>query len=685
MKFLLGTVIFLGAFLSFQVQPLTGSSLLPAFGSTPAVWTTCLIFFQLTLLVGYLYAHLSKRYLNPQGQLLLHVALVGLTALTLPLNIGAEEIKYQSAPQLAVLIELMKHVGPTFIILSATTPLLQSWFERSFPRSMGWRLYALSNFGSVLALLVYPLVLNVYFGLSLQQSIWSIIFVGYGATLTITAAILSEQQTYKAAPAPSETLGSTNTDIIKWLCLSGASCFVLVGISTRLTQDIPATPVIFTLPLLLYLLTFIITFERTAAYSRIFAAVGLVLGVVAYALEAYATYDLTTHTRVGLICGVGLFVFYSMHGELARSLPNSSDSTLFYLVIAAGGAIGGVLSGIIAPLAFDDFYEYPLGLIGSVYVAIFIWFKQNQRKQRVAVVTLGLIASLTVILVQQHEKQGHTIHQERNFFGVLRVNDTEPANDADTTYRELMYGEILHGYQHSDQRGQVPRGYYSPQSGLGVAIQNIPLEDQDAPLSIAVIGLGTGQIATWVSPATANESESKNSDSLDFFEINPEIKLISDNHFSYLADAKERGADINTFIGDGRLELKRRLESHGRAQYHVIVMDAFLGGAIPTHLVTRESMALYLALLKNSGVIAFHISNRYLDLKPVMNAFAEEFSLFVGVVNSRNDGIHSEWVLLSRSQLFFQQPKVKANVETLKNESILWTDEHHSIIPLLKR
>jgi hypothetical protein len=328
MKTLLGSLIFLGAFLSFQLQPLTGKALLPDFGSMPSVWTTCLLFFQVALLAGYYYAHLLRTYLGLKFQLITHLLLIGAATLILPLDIGSDAKNVFSDPQAQVLLELMSDIGPLFIILAATTPLLQSWFVTAYPAARGWRLYALSNLGSVLALLGYPLLLDTYFGLNIQQSFWTILFIVYGILLTLTAFKLSTAPPNATTSIPTEK-GVSAKDILNWLSLSGVSCFFLVAISTRLTQDIPATPIIFTIPLLLYLSTFILTFDKPQTYSRFVALMGLVLALIAYWIETTATYDLSTYQRVGLICATGSFVFYTMHGELARALPDTSQSTLF--------------------------------------------------------------------------------------------------------------------------------------------------------------------------------------------------------------------------------------------------------------------------------------------------------------------------------------------------------------------
>lgn len=683
MKTLLGSLIFLGAFLSFQLQPLTGKALLPDFGSMPSVWTTCLIFFQVALLLGYYYAHLLRTYLSLKSQLMAHLLLMGAATLILPLDIGSDTNNVFSEPQAQVFLELMRDIGPLFVILAATTPLLQSWFVKAYPAAEGWRLYALSNLGSVLALLGYPLLLDTYFGLFIQQSFWSILYVVYGALLTLTAFKLSTAPDNAAKSTVLQKIISIK-EILRWLSLSAVSCFFLVAISTRLTQDIPATPIIFTIPLLLYLSTFILTFDKPQTYSRLVALIGLALALIAYWVETTATYDLSTHTRVGLICAAGSFVFYAMHGELARALPDKSQSTLFYLVIALGGALGGILSGLVSPILFNDFVEYPLGLMCAVTIAAYIWHSEHRRFLRRSSAALSLITLAVIGTPVLTDSSRDTVHKKRNFFGVVTVNSEISNASATGSYRELLYGEILHGYQYTDQRSQVPHGYYAQNSGLGLAIQNTLLDSPDVPLSIGIIGLGTGQIATWASPTVIGGGAISVADRMDFYEINPEIEVIAENLFTHMSEARARGAHINTIIGDGRIALQEKLERDGAKQYDIIVMDAFVGGAIPTHLVTLESMFLYRSLLKSNGVIAVHISNRYVDLKPVMKALAQEFGMWSGLVNSEHDEVHSEWVLLSPSPFFFQQPQVKNAVDAIPGEARLWTDNFHSIVPLLK-
>lgn len=620
--------IFLSAFLIFLVQPMVGKRVLPWFGGAPGVWTVCLAFYQTALFAGYAYAHLLIRFAPPRVQLLVHALLVA-SALAAPSVLPQREAMpgTEWSPEARILVLLLGHVLLPFMVLASTGPLVQSWFARCHPDRSPYPLYAVSNLGSLLALFAYPFLLEPRLGLAETGEYWAVGFAAVGALVLGTAALAlrpapegaSARDIEEEAGRPAVTPGV----IALWLALSAAAVVMLNGLTNRLCLDIASVPFLWVLPLATYLATFVIAFSSDRAYRRapLFA---LVIGLLALSAFQLAWTDRTNtdaHSGLAMIFTSlsAVILYYTallfgacfiLHGELHRLRPAARSLTLFYLCVSAGGAMGGLFVGLAAPRLFDGYAEFGFGLAlvlllggyaaarerGGVRAA---WSGAGWPVRVAASFALLLAASEAYLAVRTHPAQ---VHQERNFFGVLRVLE---AGEGDSAMRAMMHGTTLHGTQYLEGAWRrSPTSYYGQASSLATAMQARP---PGRGARVAVIGLGAGTIAAYARPG----------DLFRFYEIDPAvIRLARDTgDFTYLSEARGR---VEVRQGDGRLSLETE-QAAGEAQnYDLLVIDAFSGDAVPVHLLTREAFETYRRSLAPGGVIALHFSNRHFDLMPVL-------------------------------------------------------------------
>ena len=587
---LYATTVFLSAFLLFQVQPLIGKYILPWFGGTSSVWTTSLLFFQVALLAGYAYAHLIVSRLSPRAQGTLHLALLTAALLALPIT-PSDGWKPGPAddPTWRILALLTVSIGAPYLLLSSTGPLLQGWFSRTYPGRSPYRLYALSNAGSLLALVSYPVVFERLLGLQTQTRVWSAGYVLFAVVCgTVAWRLLRAPPVApagdRAADPPaaarasggrvdrerggSEERSPGRLDAVFWLALSAAGSTMLLATTNVITQDVAVVPFLWVLPLSLYLLTFIITFDNERWYDHTFFALMLVVAATAVIYAIYGGVELSLPAQVGIFSGVLFFVCMSCHGELVKLRPGPSQLTLFYLMVAAGGAIGGVLVAVVAPLVFDGFWEYHSGVFGACALVAAVIGRDQLRRRREQPARAGetwqLLAAAAVLavvgglfglawLLDEDVDRAHAnvITMERNFYGVLRVVDAL-ADDPAQRRIALVHGTILHGFQYqaAEKRGWATT-YYGPESGVSIALNQHPRRRTTAgPLRIGVIGLGTGTIAV---SADAG-------DYLRFYEINPTVVELSGEYFTFVSDAVARGADVDVFLGDARIVMERQRE-----------------------------------------------------------------------------------------------------------------------------
>ncbi|MEO8099912.1 MAG: fused MFS/spermidine synthase [Acidobacteriota bacterium] len=669
--------IFLSAFLLFQVQPLMGRYILPWFGGTPAVWSVCLLFFQCILLAGYGYAHWVGSLKSKTTQTTVHLTLLLASLLLLPVAPDAARWKPAGAdhPEWRILLLLLATVGGPYFLLSSTTPLLQRWHTLAKGSGAGWRLYALSNFGSFLALFSYPFLMEPYARLRTQSWIWSGLYVGFVAICATTAwkvrSLATETPTEEIAASGEKPAAST---VAFWLALAATASTLLLATTNLITQDIAVAPFLWILPLSVYLLSFILTFESDRWYKRLPFAIltGLAVPVAVITASAGVVYlPLWGQAAVYL---VALFITCMLcHGELAAARPAARYLTRFYLMVSAGGVAGGVFVALLAPVLFRQFTEYPMALVGTCVLGMVAWFRAGawaewtKENFRVRIPLMALLfGALGAIALAVLPSVGRTARDiERNFFGILWVVDrTDQGGD----YRQLTHGRIKHGSQYlSGPLHSQPTSYFGPRSGVGVVMHAL---DQPAR-NIAIIGLGAGTMAAW----------GRDGDAMRFYEINPDDEPVARKWFTYLSDSK---AKVDVALGDARVVLERELAEGHRNDYDIIVVDAFSSDAIPVHLLTAECADIYRQRLKPDGVLMLHISNLNLNLEPVVRGLAAHLGwtpfhfLSSGYPPAGEDG--SNWVLVSPDPQWAKRAKLDTLVSGwTKAPPLLWTDDFSSL------
>jgi SAM-dependent methyltransferase len=671
---LYAATIFLSAFLLFLVQPLLAKQILPWFGGTAVVWTTCMVFFQFVLLLGYAYSHWITTRVSPPKQNLVHLVILAASLAFMPMMPDAMwKPDGTENPVARILALLFATVGLPYFMLSSTSPLLQAWFARAYPDTSPYRLFALSNFASMLALLGYPLLIEPRFDTPDQSKVWS---VGYAAFVVLCGVLTWKARSLaplahpasEDAPAVAQEPRPTAARIALWLTLSAMGSVVLLGVSNHLTQNVSSIPLLWVVPLAIYLLTFILCFEGRDWYKRD-AYLGFLVWILCVMAWFLADKSLQFELLWQLaVFTVGLFfVCMFCHGELARLRPGPRHLTLFYLMVSLGGVVGGVLVGIVAPVTLPGFLELEIALVIVAHLALAL----NIGRATPIVAMFALVAVFTTgaMVYRIHTFMQDTIHIERNYYGVLRVKETTSRlEDEEARYRSLVHGAILHGEQWQNEKyRRSATTYYRGGSGIGMSI----LAHEGLPIKVGVIGLGTGTLAVY------GDAD----DTYRFYDINPAVERIANTYFSYLKDSK---AKIEFVLGDARLQLERESPQ----EFDVLAVDAFTGDSIPTHLITDEAVSAFLRHMKPDGVIAYHVSNRFLDLKPVLLAIAEKQGLEYAYVDQRsNDGdTTSDWVLLSRSKKILLRPEIVASTEPVAPQPgwRLWTDAYNNLLQVFK-
>lgn len=679
---LFAATIFLGAFLLFQVQPLIGRFLLPWFGGSPEVWTACMLFFQVFLLVGYAYAHLLIRMKNARLQAVLHIGLLAAALLFLPI-IPMDSFKptARDIPVVQILLICSWVVGIPYLLLSATSPLVQAWFSQAFPNRNPYRLYALSNTGSLLALISFPFVFEPLLSRVQTANLWSMMFAVF-ALLCASAALLrnkysrADQLTINGDLKENPSKRSLSGWWL-WLALPAAASVQLLAVTNKITQDIAVIPFLWVLPLALYLLSFIICFEHQRWYKRRVFVPLFILGIVGV---IYARIMEQQFLDVRLLIGLYVFMLFSCcmvcHGELYRLRPPAKHLTMYYLIIAAGGAMGGFFVAVICPLIFSVYIELYLGLLGCV---LFLLLAERdipklQAKRRPYWIAALIIVGLTGIsfMGQRTTDNQRAIENERNFFGVLTI--WEQAWDRPDEHALLMqHGTTFHGLQfQSPEKKDIPTAYYAPDSGIGVTLRKMPKQNNRR---IGIVGLGVGTIAAY----------GGETDTICFYEINPEVERFARKYFTYLDDSR---SDIKVILGDGRLSLEKEKPQY----YDVLVLDAFSSDAVPTHLLTVEAMEIFLKHLADDGVLAFHISTMHLDLHSVVWKLAEHLGLETAWIESYEDdqvgALASDWILLARDGDFLDSEVIQdaeTSAKYRRKDVMLWTDDHINLLEILKK
>jgi SAM-dependent methyltransferase len=744
--------ILLSSFLLFLVQPILAKQILPWFGGSAGVWTTCLVFFQVTLVLGYAYAHLLTRRGIGSRQFVVHIVLVLTSLATLPIIAGPfwKEV-HGIAPALRILSLLTLTVGLPYFLLAATGPLLQKWLSTAasspLPDASVFRLFALSNLGSLLGLLSYPFLLEPALPLRTQALAWSCGYVLFAA-----AAI---GYTYKRRQLPSRDGPDLSRDpqavghpalrlVCFWVACAALGSALLLSATNQITQNVAAVPLLWIVPLSLYLFSFTVCFEGHHGRgwyvrSRWVSAAMLATGAMAWALFADRG-NLSVHVALPVFMAGVFFGCVLCHGELARTKPAPEFLTHFYLSIAVGGAFGGLLVGLVAPLMLAGYWEMPLAVIALAILGLYCTCEEARLKLRTSWITnvvLALISTafillllgglpsaldpytlewtkivqgdarwgcaalliLSALLFQRYHAwravalgalfcslsfswesyrtvQANTRYATRNFYGTLRVS--ESAFGA-RVVRQLTHGTIMHGAQvmQLPQRA-IATTYYGASSGIG---RTISFAEQNNPsIRVGSVGLGVGTLTAY----------GRSTDSFRIYELNPAVLDIAETQFDYLKDSK---AQIDRVLGDARLSLEREL-NEGRfdqvdQRFDVLSLDAFSGDAIPIHLLTEEAFATYARVLKPNGVIAFHLSNRYLNLPPVVAQIAHRAGFDAILIADRPAAWlmnPSDWVLVTRNPAllrFLESTAVRTRIAARENLPV-WTDQFTNLVQILK-
>jgi spermidine synthase len=701
-RVLYGGVVFLSAFLLFLVEPMAAKRLLPVLGGSSAVWVTCLVFFQATLLLGYLYAHWMVRH----GRVWVHLALLSaaVVALALPsllevlvgsMGVGID-LNWSASdhPVSTIFAMLGATIGLPFLMLGSTSPLLQVWWARRESGAVPYRLFALSNAGSLLALVVYPLLVEPHMTLAIQRDCWAVAFAVYAAMcgwLGIGASRGKQARSFTRsipnddAKKPHAAQRADRRQMWMWFLLPMGAAMQLTAVTSHLSQDIAAIPLLWILPLATYLVTFILAFEMPGLYRRWVVARML---VVMLASLGYALSRLDTRLPVGLAVlfyMAEIFVAcWFCHAEVYRLRPDTAErSTVFYLLVAAGGVAGTFFVGIASPLIFRANYDLAIAFVVTAVLAAIVTWGDGPAQRILWSTGSVLLLALTVLLHIEYGR--HALMRSRNFYGSLRVIEADyddqsaaqgtNANGSASTgtgpVRVLMNGRIRHGMQMMDSdRRRTPTTYYGQDSGAGVALRYCC---ESRPKNIGVIGLGAGTLAAYGRPG----------DRFRFYEINPLVEPIARNLFTYLS---ESSAAISIVNGDGRASLNRESPQ----KFDVLVVDAFSGDAIPLHLLTREAMEVYRRHLAPGGVIAFHVSNSYLNLAPEIARLADVEGMQARAVESFavpvEGAYRATWVLVSADPGFFQKPGLDAATTRIPQQPNLrlWTDDYSSLLPVLE-
>jgi SAM-dependent methyltransferase len=682
---LFALTVFVSAFLLFLVQPMFARMALPLLGGSPAVWNTALVFYQGVLLLGYGYAHLSLR-LGVRRQRWLQIAVLAAAAVALPLRVpGGWLPPEEGSPVGWLLLLLAVSIGLPFFVVSSGAPVLQRWFAAAGHRQSRdpYFLYAASNAGSLAALIAYPLLLEPFLSLGAQAAVWGAGYAALGVLCLACAVSLGrrpsetvvgeeegEADPEESAPPAPVTAGRA----LRWVAWAAVPASLMAGVNTYISNEIAALPLLWILPLGLYLVTFILAFARRQAFPDAWVArmlVPLVCGLVLAMVTR-------TSRPLALLILLHLAVFFLAallcHRRLANDRPGPADLTRFYLWLSVGGVVGGAFNALLAPFLFRSIAEYPVALVAACLVARIgtaeappVGFRRDVFP---AVLVGGLAANLVVlgpqwwpvgstsgvlyagpllltlllagrpvrfglciaaVLAAGTLAQNPAIHTERSFFGAYKVSRSPNGR-----YHFLTHGNTLHGQQEWDPPSPRALTYYYPTGPIGVVLTRA-----SRFRSVGVVGLGAGTLAAYARPGQR----------WTFYEIDPAVQRIAEDPrlFTYLRDAR---APYRVVLGDARLSLR----AAGRGEFDLLVLDAYSSDAVPIHLLTREALQLYLEKLAPGGVLAFHISNRHFDLDPVLAALARDLGLastacYDSPITDEEDADGksvSDWVFLAR-------------------------------------
>jgi len=688
--FIFAISIFLSAFLLFQIQPMIGKFILPWFGGTPAVWSTTMLFFQVLLTGGYAYAYWLIGRVKSNRKSVIHIALsvfallvvavlafTWISPITPPATLKPADV---SSPVLDIFKLLVISVGLPYFILASNGPLMQAWFSHIYPQGSYARLYALSNLGSLLGLLAYPTLIEPNLSLKYQGWLWSSGFVLFGL-LIIFIAFQNQRAAPLSTPEPASVPSSgrpSSALLSLWIALSATASLLLLSITNQISQEVAVIPFLWILPLSLYLLSFIFAFSGERGYNR---KLYLILFAFSVALILYVLINLeSVHVYVQILAYCLLMFSACMlcHGELYLLRPDAQHLTSFYLMVSIGGALGGIFTSLIAPFIFNGYWEFMVAL--AMTLALWLTVLRagrigNHSAWARFMLTVFLLA--TVLLSQVGNFTG-TLFSKRNFYGVIRVRELIPDGSTESAYA-MSHGITVHGLQFiKPELRDAPTTYYIRDGGAGVALLNHPRAGQG--LKVGLLGLGIGTLAVYGQPG----------DDYRLYEINSIVTDLAAGQGGYFSFVSNSKANIITVLGDARISLERELADGHPQNFDVLVLDTFSSDSIPVHLVTKEAFDLYLKHLAPDGIIAAHISNRHLDLRPVFWQLAKYYDLQIVSVNYPGDnlgGYATDWLLLTRDPALLEIPGIASHATDMSGYTTdlkLWTDDYSNLFQILK-
>jgi SAM-dependent methyltransferase len=669
LRTLFASVAFLSALLLFQVQPMLGKRLLPWYGGSPATWTACMLFFQLLLLGGYAWADALVRRAPQRLQLILQLALLAAAIALLPIGPSdADRPVALDAPLLQILSVLARTAGVPYLALACTAPLLQHWYERASGQSP-YALYAFSNAGSLLGLLLYPFALEPLLPMAQQARLWSTLFVLFAAGLA-ACGLRAGRAARPRAAAPDTAPPPSAGVQARWFALALVPSVLLLAVTNHITVDVAAVPFLWVAPLTLYLLSFVLAFagERFCPRGLLLPLWVACTGALGIGLFAHGTASLAQQLLVPLI---SLFVCALLcHGELARAQPPPAQLSRFYLLLSAGGAAGGVFVGVCAPLLFTGFFELQIAVIAAY--AVLLWALPREPRtpalSRWLWLGVGLgvpfIAASIWVQGQDRTRSGRVIEQRRSFYGVLGVIAIDKEG-----VTLLTHGRIRHGMQFQDPaRALEPTLYFGPDSGAGRVLR---LHAIDRPRRIGVVGLGAGTLAAY----------GRAGDHMRFYEISPDVVAAARTHFSFLRNS---AADVEISVGDGRLALERE-PAQG---FDVLVLDAFSSDSVPAHLLTTEAFAIYARQLRKDGVLLANVSNRHLDVERAVAGSAAHAGFVLRIVETESDAARgyarARWALMARTRAQLDRLLAGATPSSLRGAPVTWRDDFSNLAQLLR-
>lgn len=691
--------IFLSAFLLFQVQPVIARYILPWYGGSPAVWTTCLLFFQVGLLGGYAYAHGLVSWFRklPPAQYGIHMGLFVLALFLLPItpDDSLKPTGEESSPVPGILLLLTSTVGFPYLLLSASGPLLQHWFGDAFPGRSPYRLYSISNLGSILGLLTYPFLFEPLLGVRNQTLLWSFGFIVYAFGAGACGLTFMRKTREPGVHAAS---GNASTEPGKpgvlnpalWVVFAACGSMLLLSLTNQMCQDVAVVPFLWVLPLSLYLLTFVIAFDHERWYRRAIVmplAAGAVAAVVYLINQQFATGEMHIVWQLTIFLSAIFFGCLVCHGEIVRIKPPTRHLTFFYLAISFGGALGGIFVSVVSPLVFDGYWELHVALLLLASLSLLELFRQWKQSSKsrflyawipLAVMVMGGL----IFGIHRHitTTRAGGLDASRGFYGVLRIYEENVLTE--DYYRALYHGRISHGRQYLDDKFRgLATTYYSTESGIGAAFASHPSRTagNTAPMHVGVVGLGVGTLASYAEPG----------DRYRFYEINPQVEEMARKHFTYLEECR---GEETVVIGDARISLERELNESGSQEFDLLVVDAFSGDSIPIHLMTKEAFAVYFQHLKPDGILAVHISNLHLELSDPVRTIARSLGHTAYRVehNPPDDNYHSyysDWVLISPAPDFEERLAATGFLspwDQLIPKEILWTDDYCNLLQVVE-